>query len=154
PPPERQPVVYREGGISDTRRWGSAVVSYGPDLEPITQVGSRHGRGTLPLLATHPGSVAVAEARLAAGDPIVVGSAYGAIDEGDAITTVHKILSDLPPLIDSPVGRRLVVGGDLTLSTQLRPPDRARHANIFERIGGLGLVDLLEETRDRREPLP
>lgn len=154
PPPERQPVVYREGGISESRRWGSAVVSYGADLEPITEVKSRHGRGTLPLLGTHPGSVAVAEAQIAGADPIVVVSAYGVLDEGYAITTVHRILSDLTPLIDSPFGRRLVIGGDLNCSTQLRPPDRARHANLFERVRGLGLIDLLEETQDQREPIP
>jgi endonuclease/exonuclease/phosphatase family metal-dependent hydrolase len=154
PPPDRESVVYREGGISDTRRWGSAVVSYGADLEPITEVKSRYGRGTLPLLATHPGSVAVAKARIAAVEPVVVVSAYGLLDEGYAITTVHKILSDLMPLIDSPLGRRIVIGGDLNCSTQLRPPDRARHVNFFERVRGLGLIDLLEETRDQRRPIP
>lgn len=153
PPPDRRRVVYREGGISESRRWGSAVVSYRHELEPIAEVKSRYGQGSLSLLDTHPGSVAVALVRVPSADPVVVVSVYGVIDEGYAITTVHRILSDLTPLIDSPYGRRVVIGGDLNCSTQLRPPHRARHANLFERVRGLGLVDLLEQTRDQREPL-
>lgn len=147
-------VVYQEGGISTTRPWGSAVVSYGLDAEPITSVKSGYGRGgSLNLLRTHPGAVAVAEIRPPDLEPIVMVSLYGLLDEGWSITTVHSILSDLTPLIDSPLGRRLVIGGDFNCSTQLRFPYRTWHQNLFQRIESMGLIDLLELTRDKRTPL-
>jgi hypothetical protein len=48
----------------------------------------------------------------------------------------------------------LIVGGDLNCSTQLPPPDRQRHANLFDRIASLGLIDLLERTRAGRQAEP
>ncbi len=145
-------VVHRQGGIGNGRDWGSAVVSYGPDLVPITHIEISSTR--IDLLRTWPGTVAIAEVHAAGIAPFTVVSVYGLLDAGYEITTVHRILSDLTPLLDGEQGRRIVVGGDLNCSTQCDPPDRQRHVNLFERVSGLGLVDLLERTRHERTPLP
>ena len=86
-------------------------------------------------------------------EPFVAVSIYGLIDHGYAITTLHRIFSDLTPLIDSPKGRRLILGGDLNACTQLPRPYRIWHQNFFDRLRSMGLVDLLAETASTRPPL-
>src|SRR5690349_6334760 len=72
--------VYRAGGIDERRRWGSAVVSYGPELEELTTQRNRvTGTRQLDLLQTRPGTVVVAEARPPDAEPVVVISVYGLI---------------------------------------------------------------------------
>jgi hypothetical protein len=85
--------------------------------------------------------------------PLVAVSLYGLIDDGYAVTSVHRALSDLTPLMDSSLRHRVIVGGDLNCSSQLPPPDRARHRNLFERFHTLGLVDLTGLTAASRPPL-
>jgi hypothetical protein len=90
-------VVFRETGIRDDRvqpsrdlQWGSAVVSYGPQLRPIEQVTGPFSSTPIDLLRTFPGSVAIAEIELES--PIVVVSAYGIIDHGYAESTRRSLL--------------------------------------------------------------
>ena len=113
---------------------------------------SRHHREAVPLIRAHPGCMAIAQVSIPNADPIVVVSMYGMIHESYAVTTVQGLLNDLTPLIDSALGKRLVVGGDLNLSTQLDPPHRQRHQNVFERFEAFGLVNLLS-LRNTRTPL-
>ena len=80
-------------------------------------------------------------------------SLYGLIDDGYAVTTLHRQLSDLTPLIDSELGSRVVLGGDLNITSQLDEPHRSRHRNIFDRFASLGLVDCLALNRPRRPKL-
>ena len=82
------------------------------------------------------------------GEPITVVSVYGLIEYGYAVTTLHRILSDLTPLFDTSNGRRVVVGGDLNCSTQLAPPHRTRHKTVFDRFVSLGLVNVTERRLD------
>ncbi len=145
-------VVYREGGIDKKRQWGSAIVSFGSKLTEIRKIKSRYSRSESSLVNTLPGVMVVAGVHMSDAKPITVVSMYGLIDNGYAITTVNRLLSDLTPLFDTRRADRIVVGGDLNCSTQLKPPDRQRHRNVFERIEAFGLVDLLEQTRDRRAP--
>jgi hypothetical protein len=150
-PPIGVEAVTRPGGIGPTRQWGSGVVSYAGSLIEINAVRSPFGKAELDLCQTFPGSVAIAQRD--DEQAIVFVSVYGLLDAGYAITTMHRILSDLTPLLDSPLGRRVILGGDLNLTTQLPGKDRARHRNIFERFVTLGLVDLLGVTSDRRPVL-
>jgi endonuclease/exonuclease/phosphatase family metal-dependent hydrolase len=131
--------VYRDGGIAGKGRWGSAVVSFRKPIRKVSDVASPYGRSgrRASLERTLPGSLAVAEAN----DGLVLVSAYGAFDEGYTVTTVHRLLSDLTPLLDGPLGKRVVLAGDLNVSTQIQPPHRARHRNALERFATLGLVD-------------
>jgi endonuclease/exonuclease/phosphatase family metal-dependent hydrolase len=139
--------VFRAGGISETRPWGSAIVSRSP-LEPLETVITRYSTSPAPVDHSHPGAVTVAVIHPPKGEPITVVSVYGLIEYGYAVTTLHRILSDLTPLFDSPHGRRVVIGGDLNCSTQLAPPHRARHRTVFDRFASLGLVNVSERRLD------
>lgn len=61
-------VVFRETGIRDERvqphrdlKWGSAVVSFGPELRPIEHATGPFSKTPVALLRTFPGAVAIAE---------------------------------------------------------------------------------------------
>jgi exonuclease III len=78
---------------------------------------------------------------------------YGMFDAGYADTTMHRILSDLTPLLDGPLWRRIVMGGDLNVSTQTHGGQRKRDDTVFKRLESLGLVDLLAENKPERVAL-
>jgi len=134
-------LAYREGGIEGKAgEWGSLVVSFAGPLRVVGEARSpyaKRARATS-IHRTFAGALAVAEAGV-----LILISAYGALDEGYAVTTVHRLLSDLTPLLDSSPKSRVVLAGDLNLSTQLAEPHRARHRNALERFATLGLVDCL-----------
>lgn len=132
--------------------WGSAVASWGVLLEAADQIANRWTKEPVELDRTVPGSVVVATADVS-GTTVTYVSIYGAFEHGYSVTTVHRQLSDLVPLFDSQLGRNLIIGGDLNCSTQVEPPHRAWHRNLFERFASFGLVNLLEVTADRRAPL-
>ena len=90
---------------------GSAVVSFSSPIAAITETRSPYGRGGKPVdvLVTLPGCVAIADI----GAGLLLVSAYGAIEEGYAITTVHRILLDLTPLLDNPSTRGMVLAGGI-----------------------------------------
>ncbi|SNT03121.1 hypothetical protein SAMN06265795_11253 [Noviherbaspirillum humi] len=144
-------VVFKDGGIGGRRSWGSAVVSFNHDLEELSTIRLKSTGRLASLCNTWPGSVAIAYAPSLA---LSLVSLYGLIDNGYAITTVHRQLSDLTPLFDSTCYRsRIVVGGDFNISTQFRSPDGERHRNAFERLQTLGMVDAIALNRPPREPL-
>jgi exonuclease III len=167
PPELPGQVVFRAGGLLDDRRgaprdlgWGSAVVAFGLDLRSIEQATNPFTTQSSPLLRTFPGSVAIAE--IDGADPLVVISVYGLIERGYADTTVHRILSDLQPLIDERRGRRIMLAGDLNITTQWSVKHRgslhgmhevclARDRNVFDRFAALGLHNIVE--RDAPGPL-
>lgn len=113
--------VDRLGGIGGARPWGSAVVSFQGEIEGVEELYVP----PLSLHRTYPGSVAVARA-----NGLTLISCYAVIEAGYAITTFHRQLSDLTPLFDSKMGRRVVLGGDLNLSTQLRITQRLADEEI------------------------
>ena len=151
PPADLPPhcCVYRQCGIDANRRWGSAVVSVVGPIEAVLEAKSRHGKVAVGLHMTFPGSVAVA--KTSSGFTLV--SVYTVMEQGYAITTLHRQLSDLTPLFDSPLGRRVVLAGDMNISTQFPEPDRSRHRNAIERIASLGMVDAFGLDRPPREAL-
>lgn len=134
------------------RRFGTAVHSPTLPSKRLTTVRTRGGE--FPLSATYPGCAVALEIVPPETRPITVISLYGALERGVyAITTVHRMLSDLTPLLMSRAGSRVVVGGDLNCTTQLPPPWRELHRNLFERFRVLGLVNLTDLTKDRRDRL-
>jgi len=153
-------VVFRSGGLLDERvsppkerGWGSAVVSFGPRIRAIERAMSPFSREPVPLLRTYPGSVAIAQ--VVGDDPLVVVSAYGVIDRGYADATVHRILSDLTPLLDEQRAARVIIAGDLNITTQWSAKHkgvlRGRHveclrrdANLIDRFSALGLHNVVE----------
>jgi hypothetical protein len=90
--------------------------------DAVLEAKSRHGKTAVKLHVTFPGSIAVA----ATGSGLTLVSLHTVMEQGYAITTFHKQLSDLTPLFDSPLGRKVVLGGDLNISTQFPEPDRSR----------------------------
>ena len=152
PPPEfpADRCVYRPGGIGRRRPWGSAVVSFAGPITEVTSARSRFHKRATDIVHSHAGSAAVA----ATSDDLTLISMYGVMDDGYAVTSVQRVLSDLTPLLDSEHGKRVVLAGDWNLSTQLEEPHRSRHRNVFDRLGTLGLVDALSLGKPHREPLP
>ena len=151
PPAELHPhaYVYRPEGIDRNRRWGSAIVSFGDAIEPVLVAKSRHGKTAVNLHGTFTGSVAIAITK--GGFTLI--SLYTVMEQGYAIITLHRQLSDLTPMFDSPLGRRVVLAGDLNISTQFPEPDRSRHRNALERIAAFDMVDAFGIDRPPRERL-
>ncbi len=141
-------VVYHPPGIDRNARWGSALISYGGMVEPLVEVKSRYNKTPANLHETFPGSLAIAQV-----NGITLISFYGVFSNNYTLTTVHKQLSDLTPLFDSRLGKRVILGGDLNITTQMARPHGRRHQNLLDRIASLGLIDCLALQRPARPPL-
>ncbi len=154
PPADREDVAFRP--VRDGPS-GTAVATRGAGLRPLAIEED-----------TVPGCLVAAEIDLGERGAATVVSLYGMNDfarrAGEqtsahryTITSVHRLLSDLTPLIDLRGRTRspspLVLGGDLNISTQLDPPDRDRHRNVLERFATLGLTDAWTVSPDS-EPAP
>jgi len=154
PPPDHvashyEPLTGLRAGVD----WGTAVVALNGAVtlsplrwDPVDRnvVSGRFG-------CTHPGTVAAATVRLG-GLTLTAVSVYGrmyAAGNGTkyAPTTMHRIISDLAPVLDDhrsdlPV----VVAGDFNCTTQWEiERDRLMDATVFDRLRAHGLVDLLSE---------
>ena len=136
-PPEarrNQYCLWRE--IDKNRRWGSGVLTNGL---PVTEVHLEENK--------YPGALVVADVTLADNSTLVMVSAYGLLDKhGYAITTLHRMLSDLTHLFDGVLregGRpKVILGGDLNASPQWDDKYRTKtHRIFFQRLEAFGLVD-------------
>ncbi|MEZ5171346.1 MAG: hypothetical protein R3A49_11435 [Acidimicrobiia bacterium] len=136
--------------IHDTQDWGSGVIGFGIEVEVIAQARGRANKRDSDLLQTWPGSVAVGRVDVG-GRRITLVSAYGVIDNGYAVTTVNRILTDLVPLFDEPsLGKYVILGGDLNITTQWTGSDERYlpwHRAAFQRIEAFGLRDCLDAFR-------
>ena len=163
---------YLHGPLVDETGWGVALLQECAPPEgsdrciwaPIRD----HAWGTAVLVRTgairrieleddsHPGCVVACEVTREDGTTMAVVSLYGLQEyarhiDGEpyrlryAVTAVHRMLSDLTPLIDQHgrhrTKRPLLLGGDLNISSQIDPPDRRRHIEVLDRCAGLGLED-------------
>jgi endonuclease/exonuclease/phosphatase family metal-dependent hydrolase len=138
---ERDRAVY--GEIAGHRNWGSAVVALDPgvSIEPLRAVRIPWTRRRFLLANTHPGSVAIARLLVPGIQPITLVSVYGVLD-GSPVSTMHRIIADLIPLFDSPHGARVILGGDLNVSSSSKDPRQiARAEAVFAAIRSLGLVE-------------
>ena len=122
PPTEIDNIIYKE--IGGRRKWGSAVVGYGRRLCEVSEIHTIAGAKS--LHQSHPGCLVAALTYDNDCKPLMLISMYGMIFNRYAITTVHRLLSDLTPIFDGAIKHRVIMGGDLNLSTQLEPPSRAR----------------------------
>jgi len=149
PPDDVRSAVYRP--IGGARPWGSAVVGLTTDVVAVTAATGRYNSKPVELLATLPGIVAIGAIEFA-GNSLTLVSMYGLIDDGYADTTVNRVLSDLVPLFDDPArGKRLVLGGDLNISTQwvgAQERYRAWEQATFNRIAAFGLHDCCDLFRN------
>lgn len=125
-------VLYRR--LDDKKSWGSAVATRGL---PLDEVPFRNG---------NPGAVIAADVGLLNGLVLTVVSLYGRFDEDSYVTTgLHRVLSDLTPLLWTERNRRLfIVAGDYNASTQWDeryPNQDPSHQIFFDRLEDLSLVD-------------
>ena len=143
-PPEGLRAVWRP---ITGRCWGSAVVGLTVEVEEVTLAKGRANSRPRLVGQNQPGTMAVARARIGRTTVTLV-SMYGLIDDGYADTTVNRGLSDLTPLFDDPAHeRRIVLGGDLNITTQWTGPQsryRTWEAATFARVAAFGLVDCLD----------
>lgn len=137
----RDRAVY--GEIAGHRNWGSAVVALDPavEIEPLRSVRVPFSRRRFLLENSHPGSVAVAQLFVAGIQPITLVSVYGVWD-GSVVSSMLRVIADLVPLFDSPYGSRVILGGDLNVSTATKDPrGLARAEAVLGAIRALGLVE-------------
>ena len=125
-------VIYRE--IGGNRKWGSAVVTF--DF-PVRELEFKN---------TYPGAVVAAEVFLPDDTVITAISLYGVIDSDGYVTvSLHKMLSDLTPLLHGERSKRwFIIGGDLNVSLQWDEQYKNRdpaHKIVFDRLEDFGLVN-------------
>jgi endonuclease/exonuclease/phosphatase family metal-dependent hydrolase len=143
PPSEldRDRAVY--GEMAGHRNWGSAVVALDPaiSIEPLRSVRVPYSRRRFLLANTHPGSVAIAQLSVPGIQPITLVSVHGVLD-GSPVSTILRVIADLVPLFDSPYGSRVILGGDLNITSATKDPKHiARAEAVFAAIRSLGLVE-------------
>jgi endonuclease/exonuclease/phosphatase family metal-dependent hydrolase len=139
--------VWRDGGIGG-QGWGSAIVSYGADVTSVKSVRSLYGDQEMDLLRTHPGSVAIGQVRTTDGLLVTLFSIYGKWDSGYSNTTVHRILSDIVPLLENQRHcRYAAVAGDLNIGTNWRGSEYyiRQDQNLLDRFAALGLIDCIDK---------
>lgn len=133
------------------RPWSTAIVSN----IPMTPISDAKPRNYLGQSRTHywfensrPGSWTAVSVQLSESVEITCISLYGLLDDlSDA--SVHRSLSDLDPIFSDPrYANRVILGGDLNLTTQWHGEPRARAMGVFDRIRSFGLEDCLLAKRD------
>ena len=129
----KQCCVWRD--ISGSRRWGSAVVTRGLRLAEV------HLKKNY-----YPGALTVGEVTLPDQSTLIAISLYGQLEDTYSITGLHRMLSDLTPLLHGKLhkGRapKVILGGDLNASRQMdaKQGDNSHHI-FFQRLENFGLVD-------------
>lgn len=136
--------------IGGSRPWGSAVVGFTVEVSEITTVSGAASKEPEVLKHSRRGTVAAATAAIGSTNLTLI-SMYGLIENGYADPNVHRQLSDLAPLLDDPqLGHRLVMGGDLNITTQWTDSNaryRRWEQTTFARISAFGLHDCLDHHR-------
>jgi hypothetical protein len=156
PPKDIENCVYRE--VGGRRRWGSSIVGFGVPVTEVTEAKGRYNSQPVRIVSEDlVGTMAIAQVG-SGSSAITAISMYGLIRDGYADTTVNRQLSDLVPLLDNHrLGRRVLLGGDLNITTQWVGKD-ARYAAwegaTLQRFAAFGLTDLLLAHRPSQEPLP
>jgi exodeoxyribonuclease-3 len=132
-------IIWQE--IGGNRKWGSGVLTKSFPLREVRFQNS------------YPGSVIAGEIMLPDVTTLTSISLYGMIDQhGYSTTTLHRILSDLNPLLRGKMGKRqIVLGGDFNASLQWdEVQGDSSHKIFFERLHDFDLVDCLEKFHSGR----
>jgi hypothetical protein len=154
--PQDTQAIYEAAGTrgrdGKPRDWSTAVVSdwrLDPieDARPTNYLGRERTR--LPFQNSRPGSWTAATVHVPDGEPVSCIALYGLLDDlSDA--SVHRSLSEVSPVFSDPrYKERVILGGDLNLTTQWTNEDGlfdlAR--GVLDRIEAYGLVDCLKAKR-------
>ena len=141
--------AYQEGGLGPRRRFGT-IVAARPELRLVETQSVKRRFKVYDLYQTIPGSVVVCDVYRGNRRLLTLVGVYatGVTLEGEKTGngwyTTPAIFDDLAPLFAARRNRGIVVAGDLNLW-----PDEA-HWHMHD----VSLVDLVEETVDRRSPTP
>ncbi|MBS2020264.1 MAG: hypothetical protein JST00_45815 [Deltaproteobacteria bacterium] len=144
---------WRSGGRA---AFGTAIAVFGPSAVEV-EVGALLGDRRARLTQTHASAFVAARVDIA-GQEVTVVSLYRMLEgplldqKTYAVTTMHRSLSDLTPLLNQRSTMR-ILGGDLNVSTQMRPPDRDAHRLVLDRISAFGLGDCTHATAASRPRL-
>lgn len=168
-PPDTLSSVYRPIN-KDKYNWGSAVVSFRADLvlreRPRVPLADCYLTPVVgaQLPDSHPGACAVADVLDEAGKHLFTAvSLYGQwevmpVGKMYACARVHRMLSDLTPVLAGSRRRPLVLAGDLNVTTQ-RVASRQGQIDadgalaVFARLRAWRLIDCVDRTRSTRERL-
>ena len=148
----RARAVY--GEIAGHRNWGSAVVALDPavEIEPIRSARMPWSSRRYLLDRSNPGSCAVARVTLPWIQPVTFVSLYCLLD-GPAASSLHRAVADLLPLFESPDGARVVLGGDLNVTTASRDARWLPRSDAALRaVESLGLVEVKTAVAERPDP--
>ena len=129
--------------IGGTRDWGTGIHS---KKYPI-----RH----LPIQSQYTGSLVVGEVKITDELELTIISLYGLLETvgttSYAITTLHRMLSDLTGVLNGHIGgkRKIILGGDLNASLQcdIQYGGKA-HQIFFERLEDFGLENCFGKSHD------
>ena len=156
PPPDlpRDRVVY--GELAGHRNWGrqSRRWTRPSRSSPIRSVRMPWSRRRFLLANANPGAVAVAKVTISGIEPITFVSVYGVWD-GSVVASMYRAIADLVPLFDSPLGARVILGGDLNVTRSTADPaGLARADAVIAAIRSLGLVEAKTLLVDPPAPVP
>jgi hypothetical protein len=144
--PEGWTAVWNPEGVGG-KKWGTIVAGRGVELEPISQV--RVGLRNRPIESPWPAALEVVDVHFRGHCWATVVGMYGVTRQLDGASCGHggysvpALIRSIGPLLESRQGERLLVAGDMNLW-----PRDVSH--MFERVG---LIDLIEWTRNERPPL-
>ena len=124
--------------IDPKRKWGTGIFT--KNL-PVRE---------LKIKTDYQGSIAVAEIPYNEELYTFI-SLYAILENGYSITTLHRMFSDLTPILDGKMDswgnrRKVILGGDFNASLQWdeQQPGES-HKIMFERLENFGMVDLIRE---------
>ena len=149
-----KPIAHVESSIVGPKRkpndWVTAVVSYSPSLRELDQpVRPSWGRGLEFRIpdAARDGTLAVALVDIPGARPIVAVSLYGMLRYADQ--SILRAASDLLPIFDTPLGKRVVLSGDFNLHTHSNSmPERRRAGPILALLESFGLCDMVRRAKE------
>ena len=148
------PIPGVSGSICATnpknRNCVTAVISYGPTLSDLEQpMRSKWGRKAFSIPdAARPGTLALAKVDVPGARRILAVSLYGRLRY--AAQSVLLAVSDLLPIFDTPLGKRVVLAGDLNMHTASgNRAERARTVPILGLLEAFGLRNLVREAKSK-----
>lgn len=141
--------------VHKTKNWGTAIASPSLPLRHLTEVKGRFNPKPMSITGPYPGAVVAGLSEIDGLGDVVFVSIYARVDNGYSFMHIHSIINTLIPLLDSKLGKNVVVGGDVNNCTQLAASDGllARLQNLFDRFADSGLYDLWDHGFEDRGPL-
>lgn len=128
--------------IDPKRKWGTGVFTKNLPVRELN------------IKTDYQGCIGVAEVPYN-GELFTFISLYAILENGYSITTLHRMFSDLTPILDGKKDstgkkRKIILGGDFNASLQWdeQQPGES-HKIMFERLENFGMIDLLLDKYDQ-----